>query len=646
MLLISCVSRKDLSYNPKGRANSHQGILESDLRLQLFGVICNNVSLRTRSLGPLFRCCFIMNAHGNGRYTIGEGKTDEGTTTTATDCNSSFDSSSRRKKSGGLKEKLAADNNSSNFELSGSQHSGQSSVVSGMSKMDGSSRRSGGKSKQRVRVVRSSSGDCSVASSSSLLQELSKHGGRKRMTKQELEELGVTVRSSTSSRSKLSSTPEGEERSKSRGRSSHGGERSSGRSKSSHRRRSNDDEYEMEEPSRHKEMRSKSRGASDRNRTPGRRKSMGNHRSDDDGDGRRDRDRTRTPSRRKSMGVNRSYDEGDDRRDRDRTSTPSRRKSMGNHLSEGSPIKKESSRGKTPKRRASLGPNQHPSGGEQRSRSRARERPTVGQNRTTHERSINLHSPVKQQERGRSTHVRSSLSEFVSPPSRGRSPRRGLTPEQLAAVTGTISLPHGTAAERARSRSRQPTQRDRSNEVAPESVLEIHTEKPVPAAIRVEKEEPERGDILAAPSGSFHEDDAVVKSPDLSSPSKKKTPLVKKVFSKVGQIVKGPGASTHKRSLVNESPTKEKEKEKEKEEEEEEEEDYTDSDEEDLPPIPMQIMVDPEELQEQIQTLPSTDDAPIISGNSDEMYQKIKQAGITQEQFRKLTQAGLTIAEG
>jgi len=59
------------------------------------------------------------------------------------------------------------------------------------------------------------------------------------------------------------------------------------------------------------------------------------------------------------------------------------------------------------------------------------------------------------------------------------------------------------------------------------------------------------------------------------------------------------------------------------------------------PPIPMQILVEAEDNTEKAD---SVEEQP--SGNSDEMYLKIKEAGITQQQFRALAQAGLTIAEG
>ena len=62
-----------------------------------------------------------------------------------------------------------------------------------------------------------------------------------------------------------------------------------------------------------------------------------------------------------------------------------------------------------------------------------------------------------------------------------------------------------------------------------------------------------------------------------------------------------------------------------------------------MPPIPMQIVVAPEDLE---QPEEQEDGQPQISGNSDEMYNKIKEAGITREQFLALAQAGLTISEG
>ena len=63
---------------------------------------------------------------------------------------------------------------------------------------------------------------------------------------------------------------------------------------------------------------------------------------------------------------------------------------------------------------------------------------------------------------------------------------------------------------------------------------------------------------------------------------------------------------------------------------------------ESLPPIPMQILVDPEQLEQ----TDSVEEQPQISGNSDEMYLKMKEAGITPEQLNALAEQGLTIAEG
>ena len=67
------------------------------------------------------------------------------------------------------------------------------------------------------------------------------------------------------------------------------------------------------------------------------------------------------------------------------------------------------------------------------------------------------------------------------------------------------------------------------------------------------------------------------------------------------------------------------------------EESYSDDS---LPPVPTQIMIRPDQDNE---TDEEKDSPPQISGNSDEIYNKIKHAGITQEQIIALTQAGLTI---
>lgn len=67
-----------------------------------------------------------------------------------------------------------------------------------------------------------------------------------------------------------------------------------------------------------------------------------------------------------------------------------------------------------------------------------------------------------------------------------------------------------------------------------------------------------------------------------------------------------------------------------------------DSEDESLPPVPDQIICKPDEMEPS----PELEPLPVITGNSDEMYLKIKEAGITVEQFRALAQAGLTISEG
>jgi hypothetical protein len=62
-----------------------------------------------------------------------------------------------------------------------------------------------------------------------------------------------------------------------------------------------------------------------------------------------------------------------------------------------------------------------------------------------------------------------------------------------------------------------------------------------------------------------------------------------------------------------------------------------------LPPVPMQIVCSGAE---DAVPPPDFEETPTISGNSDDMFRKIKSAGITQEQFLALAEAGLTIAEG
>ena len=67
----------------------------------------------------------------------------------------------------------------------------------------------------------------------------------------------------------------------------------------------------------------------------------------------------------------------------------------------------------------------------------------------------------------------------------------------------------------------------------------------------------------------------------------------------------------------------------------------TDGDNDDSP-IPTQIVFEKEEMPSKVV---KHDDSP-VPGNSDEIYNKIKSAGITLEQFRALAEVGLTIIEG
>ena len=69
-------------------------------------------------------------------------------------------------------------------------------------------------------------------------------------------------------------------------------------------------------------------------------------------------------------------------------------------------------------------------------------------------------------------------------------------------------------------------------------------------------------------------------------------------------------------------------------------------DEGNLPPVPMQIVIEPEGEEKARPDFEEIKEQVDVDGNSDEMYLKIKDAGITQEQFRALAKAGLTIAEG
>ncbi|GAX19838.1 hypothetical protein FisN_11Lh290 [Fistulifera solaris] len=64
------------------------------------------------------------------------------------------------------------------------------------------------------------------------------------------------------------------------------------------------------------------------------------------------------------------------------------------------------------------------------------------------------------------------------------------------------------------------------------------------------------------------------------------------------------------------------------------------SSEESMPPVPTQILIRPDQEDE---TDEEREAPQQIKGNNDEIYSKIKHAGITQEQFLALTQAGLTI---
>ncbi|GAX14746.1 hypothetical protein FisN_11Hh290 [Fistulifera solaris] len=68
-------------------------------------------------------------------------------------------------------------------------------------------------------------------------------------------------------------------------------------------------------------------------------------------------------------------------------------------------------------------------------------------------------------------------------------------------------------------------------------------------------------------------------------------------------------------------------------------EDYSSS-EESMPPVPTQILIRPDQEDE---TDEEKEVPQQVKKNSDEIYSKIKHAGITQEQFLALTQAGLTI---
>jgi hypothetical protein len=68
-------------------------------------------------------------------------------------------------------------------------------------------------------------------------------------------------------------------------------------------------------------------------------------------------------------------------------------------------------------------------------------------------------------------------------------------------------------------------------------------------------------------------------------------------------------------------------------------EDYSSS-EESMPPVPTQILIRPDQEDE---TDEEKEAPKLITKNNDEIYSKIKHAGITQEQFLALTQAGLTI---
>jgi hypothetical protein len=68
-----------------------------------------------------------------------------------------------------------------------------------------------------------------------------------------------------------------------------------------------------------------------------------------------------------------------------------------------------------------------------------------------------------------------------------------------------------------------------------------------------------------------------------------------------------------------------------------------------IPAIPKQIIVDPEEMELRAGVIDEHEGSnidPNVDGNSDDMYLKIKGAGITLAQFRALASVGLTIAEG